>query len=219
MNYNTMTGKEGLSNNLSQYVIKILSPCVMSYFGIKRALCDAGAKSENILGSDSVKPSNDFVDIYIGTLVACESIFTRISLLCNLAKRGSKVIVYIPTYNSLLFKLLISFGFHGVLYEDEPLYFIKEEILGLVNNECISSKNVKKDSSIQSMLRLSDCERNVLLLLLSGENVTTTAKKLGKNIKTVSTQKRQAMLVLEMKNDSDLYVAGAMLKNLIKYKV
>lgn len=203
MNCNTMASKECLSDNLSQYVIKILSPCMMSYFGIKRALCDVGAKSEKILGSNSVKPSNDFVDIYIATLVGCESTFTQISLLCNLAKNGSKVIVYIPRYNAMLFKILMSFGFHGVLYENEPLCFIKEEILGLVNNECISSKNVKKESSIQSMLRLSDCERNVLLLLLSGDSVTTAAKKLGRNVKTVSAQKRQAMLILEMKNDSD----------------
>ncbi|OKP21410.1 LuxR C-terminal-related transcriptional regulator [Serratia fonticola] len=219
MNYDTMTSKKNLTDDLSQYVIKILSPCMMSYLGIEKALCDAGAKSENISGGKSVKKSNGFVDIYIGTLVGCESIFTQLSLLCNFSKSGSKVIVYIPTRDLMLFKIIMSFGIHGIICEDEPLNCIKEKIIELVNKEYISLLNIKEKSSIQSMLRLSDCERNVLLFLLSGESVTSTAKKLGRNIKTVSAQKRQAMFILGMKNDADLYSAGATLKNLIKYKI
>lgn len=82
----------------------------------------------------------------------------------------------------------------------KPCY-VSPAVLAMLDQQAIGVNGLRGDKSTT----ITTKEAEVLRLLATGYNVTDVAKTLCRSIKTISTQKRNAMHKLGLRNDKELY--------------
>ncbi|WON77736.1 response regulator transcription factor [Serratia sp. UGAL515B_01] len=117
------------------------------------------------------------------------------------------VVVCTELHHAPLFQLLRAMDVRGIYLKQEPI----DTLIQCIENAWHGSHKFSPmvSHSLQKMEQvthspLTEKELEVMVFLLSGKNVTTIAKLMHRDIRTVSTHKRSAMRKIGFKNDSEI---------------
>jgi two-component system capsular synthesis response regulator RcsB len=115
------------------------------------------------------------------------------------------VIVLTMITNPAVLQSVMETGVRSLINKSDTLVELPMAVRAVVKGRNYVSKTmttVLQDAPIQ---RLSPREVEVLRLFASGHSVSDIAKQLNRSIKTISTQKTEAMAKLGIKNDLGIY--------------
>lgn len=189
--------------------------------GIRRLLTRPEFKVERYLqapsmGELSVAMLQQQADLFMMELGGeGESVLEGMRAICHLMGTWSltRLIVCTALADARLLKQLKAMGVGGIYLKQDPL-----SALTLCIHEVMSDKKsyspqivalVEPDKLHPPLL--TPREMDVLGCLFAGKSVTNTALTLHRDIRTISTHKRNAMTKLEFHNDCELYTWGAWL--------
>ncbi|MBL5902942.1 response regulator transcription factor [Serratia fonticola] len=110
-----------------------------------------------------------------------------------------------------LLKQLVAMGVSGIYLKQDPLSSLTECISQVMENKNSYSTQVTEllADRIAHPPLLTYREMDVLECLFTGKSVKTTAQVLHRDIRTISTHKRNAMIKLGFNNNCELYTWGA----------
>jgi two-component system capsular synthesis response regulator RcsB len=114
-----------------------------------------------------------------------------------------------------LLKQLAAIGVNGIYLKQDPLstliQCVRQVMEGKYSHSPLAAALVDRGFSRLPPPMLTYREMEVLKCLFTGKSVTATASTLDRDIRTVSTHKRNAMNKLGFYNDSELYSWGTWL--------
>lgn len=130
-----------------------------------------------------------------------------------LATWSTPLIVCTALADACLMKQLAAMGVNGIYLKQDPLSALTECVMRVMDFEYCHSPQAAtliggwKNHAHQLTYR----EMDVLGCLFTGKSVTNTARTLHRDIRTISTHKRNAMLKLGFDSDCELYSWWALL--------
>ncbi|MFQ0830813.1 response regulator transcription factor [Serratia fonticola] len=127
--------------------------------------------------------------------------------------RATPLIICTAVQDPRLLKQLLSLGVKGIYLKQDPLTALTQcifQVMDGLNSYSPLAVSLLVDS-IRATPLLTGREMDVLNYLLAGKNVTAIARRLHRDVRTISSHKRNAMGKLGLNNDSELYTWGAWL--------
>jgi len=177
-----------------------------AYYFPSGALCGVEQDNIDILIMDYLFKSRDGLD-FIRNL--------------NIKHPELRVLMFLTDPCPATITVLQRVGVHGFVCKRQPLNDCIQAIrllasgqyylgpgLGSINRACSSpyqTAETDAEAALLSLPSLSEREREVLRLCISGLTVTSIAELSCRSLKTVSTQKQAAYRKLGFKNDIDLF--------------
>lgn len=111
--------------------------------------------------------------------------------------------------NYFILKYLVENTSHSIISMNEPWSDIQFFLLRAINGEGVISPVVDAIVNVNNRslhaIKLSPSESRVIRMVLQGLTVGLIARKLNLSIKTISSQKRSAMIKLNVKNEVSLF--------------
>lgn len=121
------------------------------------------------------------------------------------------ILVLTQIHNAGILQSLLQLGVSGVLLKKAVISELSDAIRQILSGHSYIGSSVKillaeagLDHHI-SLVQLTPKESEVVRLLASGMSVTQVAEYLHRSVKTISTQKKSAMLRLGLQSDSALF--------------
>lgn len=121
------------------------------------------------------------------------------------------IIVLTQIHNAGILQSLIQLGVSGVLLKKAVISELSDAIRQILSGHSYigsSVKNLLAEAGLDhhtTSIQLTPKESEVVRLLASGMSVTQVAEYLHRSVKTISTQKKSAMLRLGITSDSGLF--------------
>ncbi|RDD79739.1 DNA-binding response regulator [Dyella tabacisoli] len=124
------------------------------------------------------------------------------------------IIIVTMISNAALLKAMLDAGANGVLEKSFSAEELPEAVLAIMRGRSYLGQSVlaaldahkaKASESHFNWAKLSPREAEVVRLYISGLSVTDIAERLSRSVKTVSTQRLNAMRKLGISSDADLY--------------
>lgn len=122
-----------------------------------------------------------------------------------------KIIICTDFSDYRILEMLVSSKAHGILLKHEPALALAQGV-----TRCLAGERQWLSPKVQQLLAkttpkntaLTARELDVLAYLFSGLSVSRVAQALHRDIRTISTHKRNAMVKLGFHNDSELFAQG-----------
>lgn len=141
-----------------------------------------------------------------------ESVLDGLRLIAFCLENWPKTSIIICTAldDPRVLRLLIASGIKGLLLKQEPDVTLAQCVQQVILGGRSYSHKVRQLLSDQSThgKALTARELDVLTHLFAGKNVTTAALMMHRDVRTISTHKRNAMHKLGFQNDGELYFHG-----------
>lgn len=218
-NVNLMPGHVALSPTPVGLVGKgvlIMDACPVTALGIKRVLTESCGIVESVNSVQSLAGVHSAITSALPALLIMdicgenELMLDGLRLLAHLHEShpSIKVIICTDFSDHRILELLASSNASGVLLKHEPVLALTQCVSAVMSGkrQWLSPKAKRLLSkSTPSNTPLTARELDVLAYLFSGLSVSRIAKTLYRNIRTVSTHKRNAMIKLGFHNDSELF--------------
>lgn len=122
-----------------------------------------------------------------------------------------KIVICTDFSDYRVLELLVSSKAHGILLKHEPALALTQCITrGMSGSQQWLSPKVQQllAKTTPKNTALTARELDVLACLFSGQSVSRVAQTLHRDIRTISTHKRNAMMKLGFHNDSELFAQG-----------
>ncbi|WP_368204511.1 response regulator [Aeromonas sp. s5] len=121
------------------------------------------------------------------------------------------IIVLTQLHNNAILQALLQCGISGLILKKSVITELSEAIRQVLLGHTYIGKSVKNlltEAGIShhtDLTPLTPKESEVVRLLASGMSVTQVAEHLNRSVKTISTQKKSAMMRLGLQSDSELF--------------
>ncbi|WP_421205248.1 response regulator [Aeromonas sp. 601027] len=121
------------------------------------------------------------------------------------------IIVLTQLHNNAILQALLQCGISGLILKKSVITELSEAIRQVLLGHTYIGKSVKNlltEAGISrhtALTPLTPKESEVVRLLASGMSVTQVAEHLNRSVKTISTQKKSAMMRLGLQSDSELF--------------
>ncbi|UCM62595.1 response regulator [Aeromonas hydrophila] len=121
------------------------------------------------------------------------------------------IIVLTQLHNNAILQALLQSGIRGLILKKSVITELSEAIHQVLLGHTYIGKSVKTLLTEAGLSRhteitpLTPKESEVVRLLASGMSVTQVAEHLSRSVKTISTQKKSAMMRLGLQSDSELF--------------
>ncbi|KTA78661.1 capsular biosynthesis protein [Aeromonas salmonicida] len=121
------------------------------------------------------------------------------------------ILVLTQIHNAGILQSLLQLGVSGVLLKKAVISELSDAIRQILSGHSYIGSSVKillAEAGLDhhtSLVQLTPKESEVVRLLASGMSVTQVAEYLHRSVKTISTQKKSAMLRLGLQSDSALF--------------
>ncbi|HDN9005863.1 response regulator [Aeromonas sp. 602658] len=121
------------------------------------------------------------------------------------------IIVLTQLHNNAILQALLQCGISGLILKKSVITELSEAIRQVLLGHTYIGKSVKTLLTEAGISRHTDLtpltpkESEVVRLLASGMSVTQVAEHLNRSVKTISTQKKSAMMRLGLQSDSELF--------------
>ncbi|WP_421255667.1 MULTISPECIES: response regulator [unclassified Aeromonas] len=121
------------------------------------------------------------------------------------------IIVLTQLHNNAILQALLQCGISGLILKKSVITELSEAIRQVLLGHTYIGKSVKNLLTEAGISRHTDLtpltpkESEVVRLLASGMSVTQVAEHLNRSVKTISTQKKSAMMRLGLQSDSELF--------------
>lgn len=134
----------------------------------------------------------------------------RLIALCLENWPAASIIVCTALDNPRVLQLLTASGIKGLVLKQEPTAALAQCVQQVISGHRNYSLKVRQLLASQSSggKALTARELDVLAHLFSGKSVTAAALMMHRDIRTISTHKRNAMHKLGFHNDGELYLQG-----------
>jgi two-component system capsular synthesis response regulator RcsB len=198
----------------------IMESCPVTALGMRRLLledCDIG---KEIIHASTLADIVPLIKTHRPKLLIMdlcgenESVLDGLRLLPSIYSRWPEMKVVVCTAFSeyIILQLVASSGAHGILLKSEPTIAFLKCISQTMSGGNFYSPKLRQllrlSESDKEIMALTRRELDVLTYLFSGMNVSSVAAKMHRDIRTISTHKRNAMAKLGFKNDSELFAQG-----------
>ena len=199
--------------------VLIMDACSVTALGIKQVLVEScGIDDEisvvqNLAGISSRFDGAPSALLIMDICGEDELMLDGLRLLVHLreAHPAMKVVICTDFSDYRVLELLVSSKANGILLKHEPALALTQCITrGLTGNRQWLSPKVQQllATTAPKNTSLTARELEVLACLFSGQSVSSAAQTLHRDIRTVSTHKRNAMMKLGFHNDSELFAQG-----------
>lgn len=124
-----------------------------------------------------------------------------------------RIVVLTGITNVAILRAVMNAGVTAMLKKSEPMDELTSAVRGAGNGRLYVSRSIETDLAIAGgsgahgvrAPRLSPRESEVIRQFVRGRSITEIARHLGRDVRTVSRQKRDAMLKLGVSNDPGLF--------------
>lgn len=212
--------------------VLIMESCPMVLTGIRRLLAQPYFQVKHYLEVSTVVDIPLMMQRHEADLVMMElsgegeSILDGLNVInqCQANWPLIPLIVCTASTDARLLKQLVAMGVKGIYLKQDPLSTLIQCVRQVMDDKYIHSPQAAallgNGFSRPQHPMLTFREMEVLGCLFTGKTVTSTALALHRDIRTVSTHKRNAMSKLGFHNDSELYTWGTWLsqKGLSAYR-
>lgn len=199
--------------------VLIMDACPITAQGIKRVLvencgiADSISYVQSLAGISSRVASVPPALLIMDICGEKELMLDGLRLLAHLreAHPEMKIVICTDFSDYRILELLISSKANGILLKHEPVLALVQCVTnGILGDLQWLSPKVKLllAKTPPKNTALTARELDVLACLFSGLSVSRVAQTLHRNIRTVSTHKRNAMMKLGFHNDSELFARG-----------
>ncbi|WND09874.1 response regulator transcription factor [Klebsiella pasteurii] len=199
--------------------VLIMDACPITALGIKRVLIQACGIIEpinDVRNLASISPIVASAPPALIVMDICgekELMLDGLRLLAHLYEShpAIKIIICTDFRDPRVLELLALSNARGILLKHEPVLALAQCVSEVMSGgrQWLSPKTKQLLSkTTRTNNPLTARELDVLVHLFSGQNVSRVAQTLHRNIRTVSTHKRNAMVKLGFHNDSELFSQG-----------
>lgn len=195
--------------------VLVIDNCPMIQIGIRHAFAQSGIQVGTYQATPKVTGALELMHRYRVDLVVMELSGSGNSVLESLRVISQfigswpyvRLIVCTRLTDKRLLKQLVTMGVSGIFLKREPLSALVQCVFQVMEGKYHYSSQIGTFTAGRKVYpyQLTRRELDVLEYLFMGKSVTTTAKALQRDIRTVSTHKRNAMIKLDLHSDSDLY--------------
>jgi two-component system capsular synthesis response regulator RcsB len=202
--------------------VLIRESCVMIQAGIRSILAQYAFHDECCLGVSTIHDMPLMMATHKVALIIMElngkgeSVFDSLRMIDYLRRGWPSIplIVCTALTDPRILKQLLALEVNNIYFKQDLLSTFSLHILrafcpSMKNEMGISPHSISLLRDDDVLLVLSKREITVLECLLAGNSVTRVAQLLKRDVRTVSSQKRSAMLKLGLRNDYALYSWGS----------
>ncbi|MFI8417431.1 LuxR C-terminal-related transcriptional regulator [Serratia sp. NPDC078593] len=196
----------------------IMEACPMTTLGMRNVLAQSCGLSENIMQVNNLAAIPGLMRNHLPQLLImelcgeAESVLDGLRLisLCIEHWPATPIIVCTALDDPRVLQLLTASGIKGLLLKQEPSVALAQCVQQVLAGRRSYSHKVRQLLANHSIggKALTARELDVLAYLFSGKSVTTAALMMHRDVRTVSTHKRNAMLKLGFQNDGELFLQG-----------
>lgn len=193
--------------------ILVVEPSRINWIGLQRLLGDAGNTELSFCRVSNLTDARHKIHEFKPDVILFSSLsrgtdyLSLLSLLSDIASYHATTnsVIWLPHDMAWMVQLLHAFGVDTVLIDPVNLYQI---------TQCLG--NEQADKPPRSATLLGKQERLIALALLGGRSATAIANVTGKDIRTISTQKKSIIRKLQMTTNEELYLLAGRLVYLNK---
>lgn len=199
--------------------VLIMDACPVTAMGIKRVLTQSCGLTAPVNYVQNLAGISQYIDSMLPKLLIMdlcgekELMLDGLRLLAHL--HGShplmKIIVCTDFSDHRVLELLVSSKVSGILLKQEPVLALAQCVTNALSGkpQWLSPRaKLLLSKATPAYPSLTARELDVLACLFSGQSVSRVAQTMHRNIRTVSTHKRNAMVKLGFHNDSELFAQG-----------
>ncbi|QUY47829.1 response regulator transcription factor [Serratia plymuthica] len=199
--------------------VVIMEPCSITALGISNRLIEScGFQQDNLLLVRSLAELKATLTRHQPRLLIMElcgkseSVLDGLRLIADIHEQSPDTALLVCTAldEPRVLRQLIASGIRGMTLKQEPAVALEHCVRQVLAGSSSFSHRIRQrglhEAAAEKPLTLR--ELDVLAQLFSGKSVTNVALTLCRDIRTVSTHKRNAMLKLGFHNDGELYLQG-----------
>lgn len=213
-----MLNNKELNTLQEGYKVVLAEPCSVTRLGLRQAISLMPLRIEQVEEIDELSAIPQLItqtpqrpDILVTELAGDgASVLDVLSTLSHCIRYWQPqipVVVCTSIQNAPLFQLLRAINVRGICLKQEPIETLLQCIARVLQGYSEFSPMVSQylPETQRDYAPLTEKELEVLLHLFSGKNVTAVAKLMNRDVRTVSTHKRNAMRKIGFKNDSEMF--------------
>ncbi|WP_196067760.1 LuxR C-terminal-related transcriptional regulator [Serratia sp. Res13-Sevr-LER1-36-b] len=208
--------------NLSKKNIILTDLTPVNAFGVRSTLESVNGGDYTVVNINNVWDIGNETDRTIALVILsiskeCGNTLDSIKKAWKISSSGIPVLLFSDVLNAKLYALIASLGINGVMFYKESSSVFLDILFSIMNKERRFGPYVLEQMDWKVPALLTPAETNLVFDLLEGKRVTDIAKKNGRNIKTISTQKTSIMKRLNINNNSEFSALGGVLNRFSFY--
>ncbi len=208
--------------NLSKKNIILTDLTPVNAFGVRSTLESVNGGGYTVVNINNVWDIGNETDRTIALVILsiskeCGNTLDSIKKAWKISSSGIPVLLFSDVLNAKLYALIASLGINGVMFYKESSSVFLDIFFSIMNKERRFGPYVLEQMDWKVPALLTPAETNLVFDLLEGKRVTDIAKKNGRNIKTISTQKTSIMKRLNINNNSEFSALGGVLNRFSFY--
>ncbi len=219
MKINYPNGMALAVGNEAAGAVAVMEPCAMTALGMRNRLIEScGLQPGNIWQVANLVELRALLTEHPHRLLVMElcgqseSVLEGFKLIAEVRENSPDTAIVICTAldEPRLLRQLIASGIRGLMLKQEPAIALTHCVQQVLTGSCSFSHRVRQRQLHEAGADkpLTAKELDVLTQLFSGKSVTSVALTMCRDIRTVSTHKRNAMLKLGFHSDGELYLQG-----------
>ncbi|MCC7585323.1 response regulator transcription factor [Serratia sp. Lou2A] len=207
------------AGNATTGAVAIMEPCLITALGMRNRLIEScGLQPDNVRQVTNLVALRTLFTQHAHRLLVMElcgkseSVLDGFRLIAEVRESSPDTAIVICTAldEPKLLRQLIASGISGLMLKQEPAIALTHCVQQVLTGCSSFSHRVRQRQLHEATADkpLTAKELDVLTQLFSGKSVTNVALTMCRDIRTVSTHKRNAMLKLGFYSDGELYLQG-----------
>lgn len=204
--------------NKNHWYALLMDACPITREGMKQALVSSKCIGHDVVETSEIKQIPLLVSKYKPQVIIMElygrgeSVLDalRVITICRSSWPYLPIVICTSIENSCLLTLIRNMGVRGMCLKSEPLESIVNCVSQVVDDHHFFSSRVGAhfEKNTHRCLPLTAKEIDVMEMIFSGKTVTATSSMMHRDVRTISTHKRNAMEKLGFRNDCDMFTHG-----------
>ena len=199
-----------------RYKILLAEPCPVTRLGLRNTIGLMPFQIDKIEETECLTSAPKLIEQHRIDMLITElegegdsvlNVVNSISRCIRYWQHQVPVVVCTSIQNASLFQLLRAVDVRGIYLKQEPIetltYCVEQVLQGRAEFSPIVSQYLPETKGHYTPL--TEKELEVLMHLFNGKNVTAVANVMNRDIRTISTHKRNAMRKIGFKNDGEMF--------------
>ncbi|HBE9082897.1 response regulator transcription factor [Serratia fonticola] len=196
----------------------LMDPCPLTREGMKQTLVSSKCIGNDIIETGELykipllvskyKPNVLIMELYGQGESVLDAL--RVITLCRASWSNLPIVICTAIESPRLLTLVKNMGVRGMCLKSEPIDSIVNCVNQVTSDHCFFSSGVWGgfEKNNYKCTPLTAKEIDVIEIIFSGKTVTATSSMMSRDVRTVSTHKRNAMEKLGFRNDCDMFTHG-----------
>lgn len=195
--------------------VLLIDPCPVTRLGFREALINSSLCIGDMVETGQIHDIPKLIESHRPQIIIMEltgdgeSVLDALRMIgiCTRRKPAIPVIVCTEILHQNLFSMLMSLDVNGICLKQEPVDMlvrcVAQALSGVKGDS--DAVNALFSTTAKSVASLTEKEIKVMECILDGKTVTITAKLMSRDIRTISSHKRNAMAKLGFRSDGEMF--------------